>query len=76
VQSKFIEAMPDEETLRFFLASMQKLENAFCEVMHSGCDYTIRLEIHGNNSKVIHIRVQGDDFKRPSNPEKRISGKR
>jgi len=53
---------------------MTKFDRSFCDLMNSGVDFTLRLEIHGNKGKMIHCRVQADGFERPRNSSKSIYG--
>ena len=58
--------LPDEEALSTFLRAMSAFEQAFCRCMNSKADFTLRMEIHGANSNLIHCRVNDDSFHRPS----------
>ena len=61
-------------SLAVFIDGMKKFDKAFCEVMHDGSEYTLRLEVRGNHHKMIHCRVNCDSFKRPKdlNEEKEL----
>ena len=64
------------ESLDIFLRQMGKFDRDFCDLMASGVDFTIRLEIHGNNGEMIHCRVQNDGFERPKNINSSNDGKK
>ena len=64
------------ESLDMFLRQMKKFDKDFCDLMASGVDFTIRLEIHGNNGEMIHCRVQNDGFERPKNSSFSNDGKK
>jgi hypothetical protein len=41
---------------------MKKFDRYFCEVMDSGEDFTLRLEVRGNDHKLLHCRVYKDEI--------------
>jgi hypothetical protein len=55
-----------EDSLSRFLRKMSQFDKAFCDAMASGEDFTLKLEVHGCNGKLIHARVVTDGFDRPS----------
>jgi len=63
------------DALEMFNEAMMKLNNEFCEAMHKGHDFTIKLEVHGNKGEMIHARTTCDSFRRPDGAEKRIQKK-
>lgn len=63
------------DALRMFNEAMSKLNNEFCEAMMKGYDFTIKLEVHGNKSEMLHARTTCDTFRRPDGAEKRIQKK-
>ncbi len=78
-QSNYREALKDDESLALFLAAMADFDGAFCDAMMSGVDFTLRLEIHGNNKEMLHARVHNDSFRRPAGvdrPSGRVTERR
>ena len=69
-------ALPDEESLKMFLASLAEFDQRFCNAMASGTDFTLRIEVHGASGEMLHCRVNDDCFRRPCGVEKRIEKKR
>ena len=65
----------NDVSLELFLASMLEFNQAFCDHMAAGDDFTLKLEVHGNRSELVHVRVLSDGFKRPPGVEKRIEKK-
>ena len=63
----YTEVLGDDESLAIFLRNMAKFDRHFCELMVTGADFTIRLEVHGCDGKLIHCRVNSDGFDRPRN---------
>jgi len=51
--------------IRLFEKAMGDFQQAFCDSMAKGTDFTIKLEARGNSREVIHYRVLTDDFYRP-----------
>jgi len=58
-------ALQDDESLGTFLKALSRFDREFCNLMAEGTDFTIKLEIHGNNGELIHARVNSDGFERP-----------
>ncbi len=56
----------DNESLALFLRQMRKFDSYFCELMFSGVDFTLKMEVHGNKGNMIHCRVDNLSFERPS----------
>ena len=54
-----------DESLAIFVKNMDKFNRHFCEVMATGVDYTLSLEVRGNKGQMIHCRVKHDGFERP-----------
>ena len=73
--SKFSDAIEDNESLSILMRQLAKLEREFCDYMHTGSDFTIRLEIRGNRGVLHHARVYTDDIERPNGAQKRIDEK-
>jgi hypothetical protein len=70
-ENKFQDAFGDDESLAVFLRQIKRFEEQFCEVMASGIEFTLRMEIHGNKCGLLHARVQNDSFDRPRDVPKR-----
>jgi len=66
----FREVIGENESLLLFIQKIADFDKVFCEEMRKGSDYTIRLEVHGNKSKVLHIRIYHDSIDRPSGKKK------
>jgi len=62
----------DEVSLATFIRGMAKFDRRFCDAMASGVDFTLRLELSGNQGKLNHCRVYDDEFDRPPGVEKAI----
>lgn len=58
------------DALQFFVTKMKEFESAFCEQMMAGSDYTIRLEVRGNKSELVHVRLNVDSIDRPKLAQK------
>ena len=71
----FSDAIKDEASLKLFLRKMAEFDAAFCEHMFKGSDYTIRIEVRGNKSEVLHVRTTVDAIDRPNGAQKRIDEK-
>ena len=69
----YTEVLGDDESLAIFLRNMAKFDRHFCELMVTGADFTIRLEVHGCDGKLLHCRVSSDGFDRPGCPA--VNGK-
>lgn len=73
--AKFSEAIEDNESLLILMRQLAKLERMFCDYMHTGNDFTLRLEVRGNRGVLLHARVNGDDIERPNGAQQRIDEK-
>ena len=69
------DVLEDKESLAIFLRTMAKFDKYFCEAMTSGVDFTLKMEIHGNKSELIHCRVHNDAFERPKKYNTKIMQK-
>jgi len=69
------EVIQDEEALACFLQKVREFDQKFCAEMFTGSDFTIRLEVRGNASELLHVRVYADVMSRPPNAQKRIDEK-
>jgi hypothetical protein len=66
----------EEQSLTLFIQSLATFDQKFCDHMAEGDDFNLKLEVHGNKSELLHVRVVSDGFKRPDGSEKRIEKKR
>ena len=57
--------LSDDESLKTFMKAMADFDMAFCKAMNDGLDYTLRLEVRGDCSTLLHVRVNLDGFSRP-----------
>jgi len=64
-KTNYRKVLEDDKSLAVFLRNMARFDQHFCELMSSGVDFTIRLEVHGNGGKLVHCRVHSDGFDRP-----------
>jgi len=55
----------DDKSLSLFIKKMSEFDQTFCDLMNSGSDFNIRLEIRGNSRQLIHCRVSFDSTDRP-----------
>lgn len=62
----FQEAIKTPASLVAFLSKMKAFDKAFCDLMASGEDFNIRLEIRGMKGEVIHCRLSTDSTERPN----------
>jgi len=60
-----------QESLASFLRCMKQFDHAFCEAMAEGTDFTLALEVRGDQHKLIHSRVKTDRFDRPVEKSKK-----
>lgn len=65
------DVLTDDESLAGFLAAMSDFDKSFVDCMASGADFTIKLEVHGVNGRMIHARASSDSFRRPTGQENR-----
>lgn len=63
--ASYQQVIDDEESLDMFLCAMREIQDRFCEAMAENKEFTIRLEIHGANGRIIHLRNGNDGFRRP-----------
>jgi len=66
------EVLTDQESLKEFIAAMKDFNQAFCDAMADGVDFSIKLEAHGNCGELIHAKVDANRWRRPKGVEKRI----
>jgi hypothetical protein len=59
------EVLKSDESLAIFLRNLARFDRQFTELIASGVDFTIRLEVHGNAGRLNHCRVYIDGFERP-----------
>lgn len=72
----FSEAIKDNASLVLFLHKMKEFDDAFCDQMSKGSDFTIKLEVRGNKGEVLHVRTNVDAIDRPAGSQKRIDLKK
>ena len=65
-----------QESLDIFLRNMRKFDENFCELMNSGVDFTLKLEVHGNKGKLVHSRVLNDSWDRPKGSNGKVEKKK
>jgi hypothetical protein len=70
-ENSYRDALKDDESLAIFLRNMKDFDGRFCELMASGREFTLRLEVHGSKGKMIHCRVDSDSFERPATVDRR-----
>jgi len=66
-------ALNDDESLSVFLRCLKEFDQNFCDLMFSGADFTLRLEVRGDKGKLIHSRVSKDHFDKPDVKKSRSS---
>jgi hypothetical protein len=69
------EAIADDAVLALFLSALRDFDTAFCNAMVSGTDFTLKLEIHGNDHCLLHARINTDTFRRPAGADKKAEAK-
>jgi len=62
----------NDKSLKEFVAAMHDFNQAFCDAIADGVDFTIKLEVRGNLGQMLHARVLGDRWRRPAGVEKRV----
>ncbi len=66
VSTDYRSFLREEDTIAMFLRAMAKFDRAFCDAISSKEDFTLRMEVHGNQGELLHVRVINDGFERPS----------
>ena len=61
----FRDVLPDDVSLVEFMKSMKDFEEDFVDAMMKGVDFTIKLEVRGNNSNLVHCQVVSNHYRRP-----------
>ena len=59
-----------DDSLELFIKNMSEFNRVFCDRMEAGDDFTIKLEVHGDDGRLLHCRVNSDSFKRPPGVKK------
>lgn len=67
--------LQNDDSVEMLRESMGQFQRNLFEAITSHVDFTLRLEIHGNQGEVLHYRVHADAFRRPPGVEKRIEKK-
>lgn len=62
--------LKDDESLAMFMRQLKDFDRRFCDMMTSGNDFTIRLEVQGNKGKLEHARVHFESFERHEGEER------
>lgn len=62
-----VQKLLPSEDLKLFMAAIADIDYLFCKVMGEKVDFNLKLEIHGNNGELLHIRSGLDEFRRPNN---------
>jgi hypothetical protein len=57
--------LKDNESLSVFLRCLKEFDQDFCNLIYSGTDFTLRLEVRGNQGRLIHCRLSRDRFDKP-----------
>lgn len=70
------EILPEDEELKTFVAQLSEFNRAFCDHVATGEEFTLRIEVHGNQGSLIHCRVYSDRIVRPHGVEKRVEERR
>jgi len=63
---KYQGVFKDDASLALFLRNMRKFDQAFCQAMVEGTDFTLSFEVRGDKHKMEHCRVKTDRFDRPA----------
>ena len=63
---KYREVLKDDKTLALFVRNMRKFDEAFCQAIAEGTDFTLSLEVRGDKHELLHSRVKTDRFDRPA----------
>lgn len=69
------EMIHNDESLEIFIRKIGEFNQAFCDFLMKGSDFTLRLEVRGNKMEVLHVRVYTDDREQPKGAQKRIDNK-
>jgi len=64
-QNEIEDVLRGDESLKTFTQQLKKFDQKFCEGIVSGADFTIKIEVRGNNGELVHARVYTDEIARP-----------
>ena len=64
--AKYRKVLNNDKSLALFVRNMRKFDEAFCQAIAEGTDFTLSLEVRGDNHELVHSRVKTDRFDRPS----------
>lgn len=53
-----------DDSLKMFVKCLREFDTKFCNVMNEGTDFTLRLEVRGNERTLQHCRVSVDEISR------------
>jgi hypothetical protein len=70
--NKSVQEILENESLEVFLAAMRDFDQAFVDALSAGIDFTIKLEVRGDLGEMLHARLVGDRWRRPSGVERRM----
>jgi len=70
--AKYREVLKDNASLAVFIRNMARFDKYFCELMASGVDFNLHMDIRGNKGELLQCKVQPVSFDRPPGVEKRI----
>ncbi len=65
VISGYQKVLSDQESLGQFLRSFEDFNRQFCDLMTSGVDFTLKIEVRGDKGELLHCRVDSNQFRRP-----------
>ena len=49
-----------------YIEALRELDRDFCNAMASRVDFTINVQVRGNNGEMLHARVHVDRWRRPN----------
>jgi len=64
--------LKDKQSLAIFLRGMAEFDKDFCELMASGVEFTLRLDIRGASQELVHCRVNRDRVEYNKGVDQRI----
>ena len=66
LEETYKDVLPDEPSLSEFMSAMREFDKRFTDAMVEGTDFTFKLEVRGDKSRLIHARCDGINLRRPS----------
>lgn len=64
-QKRYRGVFETEEALKIFTRNMQDFDNEFCKLMFSRKDFILKMEVRGNNGKLVHVKIDPQSWDRP-----------